>query len=62
MAGNVSLLQGIGAAVKEGKGSRVRFEKGMSSIHIHKPHPGRVLTKYSLELARDILMEIGVKP
>ncbi len=58
----VSLLLGVGAIIKEGKGSRVRFEKGPSSLHIHKPHPVRVLRKYAIDLVRDFLIEIGVKP
>ena len=50
-----------GATSRDGKGSRVRFEKGSSSIHIHKPHPARVLPKYSVDLIRDFLLEIGVE-
>jgi len=49
------------ATCRDGKGSRVRFEKGSSSIHIHKPHPARVLPKYSVDLIRDFLLEIGVE-
>jgi hypothetical protein len=40
----------------------VRFEYGGFSVHIHKPHPQSVLPKYSVELVRDFLMEIGVTP
>jgi len=58
----VSLLLGTGAIMKEGKGSRVRFEKGSSNLHIHKPHPAKVLRKYSVDLVRDFLIEIGEKP
>ena len=57
-----SLLNSVGARTGEGRGSRVRFEYGARSVHIHKPHPQKVLPKYSVELLRDFLMEIGVTP
>jgi hypothetical protein len=56
-----TLLVAAGAIIREGKGSRVRFEKDENSVHIHKPHPDRVLPKYSVELVRDFLVMIGVK-
>ncbi len=56
-----AILIAAGATCRDGKGSRVRFEKGPSSIHIHKPHPARVLPKYSVDLIRDFLFEIGVQ-
>jgi hypothetical protein len=55
-----AVLIASGAICRDGKGSRVRFEKGSSSVHIHKPHPARVLRKYSVDLVRDFLLEIGV--
>jgi len=58
----VSLLLAIGVIMQEGKGSRVRFGKGSSNLHIHKPHPAKVLRKYSVDLVRDFLIEIGEKP
>jgi hypothetical protein len=57
-----ALLASIGAKKGEGRGSRVRFEYSHFSVHIHKPHPKKVLPKYSVELVRDFLMEIGVTP
>jgi hypothetical protein len=48
-----SALIGIGATIREGRGSRVRFEYGIYSVHIHKPHPKMVLPKYTVELVRD---------
>ncbi len=56
-----AVLIASGAICREGKGSRVRFEKGSSSVHIHKPHPARVLPKYSVDLVRDFLLVIGVE-
>ena len=56
-----AVLIASGAVCRDGKGSRVRFEKGSSSIHIRKPHPARVLPKYAIDLVRDFLLEIGVE-
>jgi hypothetical protein len=57
-----SLLMAVGANIREGRGSRVRFEQGAYSVHLHAPHPQKVLPKYSVELIRDFLIEIGEKP
>jgi len=57
-----SLLIAAGASIQEGRGSRVRFGRGAYSVHLHAPHPKKVLPKYSVELVRDFLIQIGVKP
>jgi hypothetical protein len=57
-----SLLSTIGAGFREGRGSRVRFEYDPYSVHFHKPHPQKVLPKYTVELIRDLLIKIGVNP
>ena len=57
-----SLLMVAGADVREGRGSRVRFERGAYSVHLHAPHPQNVLPKYSVELIKEFLMQIGVNP
>lgn len=57
-----SLLIAAGADMREGRGSRVRFKQGAYSVHLHSPHPQNVLPKYSVELIRDFLIQIGVKP
>ena len=57
-----SLLIAAGANIREGRGSRVRFERDEYSVHLHTPHPQKVLPKYSVELIRDFLIQIGVKP
>ena len=57
-----ALLTSVGSKIGEGRGSRVRFEYGVYSVHIHKPHPQKILPKYSVELVRDFLIEIGVTP
>jgi hypothetical protein len=57
-----SLLMAVGASIREGRGSRVRFEQGTYSVHLHTPHPQKVMPKSSVELIRDFLIEIGEKP
>lgn len=57
-----SLLIAVGAKIREGRGSRVRFERDEYSVHLHAPHPQKDLPKYSVELIRDFLIQIGVKP
>ena len=57
-----SLLIAAGADMREGRGSRVRFKQGAYSVHLHSPHPQKVLPKYLVELIRDFLIQIGVKP
>jgi len=58
----VSLLLGIGAIMKEGKGSRVRFRCRDYSLHVHAPHPGKVIAKGAVETIRGFLTDIGVAP
>jgi hypothetical protein len=55
-----SFLLSLGVRFGKGRGSRVSFQYGVNSLHIHKPHPKKVLPKYSVELVRDFLMGIGV--
>jgi hypothetical protein len=40
-----SFLISSGASFGEGRGSRVNFQYGNYSVHIHKPHPKKVLPK-----------------
>lgn len=58
----VSLLLGIGAVMKEGKGSRVRFKCRDYSLHVHAPHPKNVISKSTVETMRGFLTDIGVAP
>lgn len=58
----VSLLLGIGAIMKEGGGSRVRFKCRGYSLHIHAPHPEKVVSKSTVETIRDFLTDIEVEP
>ena len=58
----VSLLLGIGAIMKEGKGSRVRFKYRDCSLHVHAPQPEKVISKGTVEAIRGFLTDIGVAP
>jgi len=58
----VSLLLGIGAVMKEGSGSRVRFRRRGYSLHVHAPHPEKVISKSTVETVRAFLTDIGVAP
>lgn len=58
----VSLLLAVGATMKEGKGSRVRFKCQGYSLHVHTPHPGKVISKGAAETVRAFLQDIGVTP
>ena len=60
--GAASLLKAIGALMKEGRGSRVRFKYQGCSLHIHAPHPGKVASKSTVESIRDFLTITGVRP
>jgi hypothetical protein len=56
------LLVAAGSDVKEGSGSRVRFEKGDVFANFHRPHPAKEAKKYQVRLAREYLTKIGVTP
>ena len=58
----VSLLLGIGAVVKEGTGSRVRFKCRGYSLHVHAPHPRKIVSKGAVDSIRDFLTGLGVIP
>jgi predicted RNA binding protein YcfA (HicA-like mRNA interferase family) len=58
----ISLLLKIGAVMKEGNGSRVRFKCRDRSLHVHAPHPEKVISKGTVEAVRGFLTDIGVTP
>ena len=57
-----SLLIAAGAEVIEGRGSRVRFAKGVQMATFHRPHPAKEAKRYQVRDARDFLERIGVIP
>ena len=56
------LLLAAGARTVEGRGSRVRFEKGGEVETFHRPHPAKEAKRYQVRAARAFLVRIGVEP
>lgn len=56
------LLLAAGVRVIEGRGSRVRFEKGGEVATFHRPHPAKEAKRYQVRDARDFLERIEVTP
>lgn len=57
-----ALLIAAGAQLVEGRGSRIRFEKGGEIETFHRPHPAKEAKRYQVRAARDFLERIGVTP
>ena len=56
------LLLAAGVRGIEGRGSRVRFEKGGEVATFHRPHPAKEAKRYQVRDARDFLERIEVTP
>jgi len=50
------------AELIEGRGSRVRFNKGDETETFHRPHPAKEAKRYQVRAARSFLERIGVTP
>jgi len=57
-----ALFIALGAQVIEGDGSRVKFVLKDRIIRFHRPHKPKTARAYQVELARDFLESMGVKP
>ena len=57
-----ALLLAVGAVLKEGRGSRVRFVYGQEVATFHRPHPEKDAKPYQVKDARNFLEAIGVTP
>jgi HicA toxin of bacterial toxin-antitoxin, len=57
-----NLLLAAGARLIEGRGSRVRFEKGGEVETFHRPHPAKEAKRYQVRAVREYLARIGVRP
>ena len=56
-----NLIQGLGAEISEGKGSRVRiFLNGVRAV-FHRPHPEKECDKGALKSIRRFLQEAGAE-
>jgi hypothetical protein len=58
----VSLIKALGGKVRQGDGSRVRFDLNGVSLNIHSPHPQKELKRYQVKGVRDFLMSAGIEP
>lgn len=56
------LFIALGAAVIEGRGSRVRFELNGVVATFHRPHPEKEAKPYQVRDARRFLEQAGIKP
>jgi hypothetical protein len=57
-----SLFIAVGAAVSEGRGSRVRVSLNGVDAVFHRPHPEKETDKGALKSVRRFLREAGVTP
>jgi len=57
-----ALLIALGAEVLEGDGSRVKFVLNGRVIRFHRPHKPKTARAYQVELAREFLESMGIKP
>lgn len=57
-----SLLVATGCAVIEGRGSRVRFNRGEVTETFHRPHPDKEAKRYQVRAAALFLIRLGVEP
>ena len=55
-----SMFRALGAEIKQGSGSRVRFTLNGESIVLHEPHPESTLDPAAVRAARAFLVRVGV--
>ncbi len=56
----INLIKGLGGAVIQGSGSRVRIDLNDIALNIHSPHPGNELKRYQVKAVRDFLIKAGI--
>ena len=57
-----SLIQELGGVIKQGNGSRVRFQIGELTATVHRPHPRAEIGKPLVKDLCRLLNEGGFKP
>lgn len=57
-----ALLIGLGCTMKEGSGSRIRFERDGLTLFLHRPHPSPDAKRWAVRAVRDFLTAIGEGP
>ena len=56
------LVAGAGGTVREGRGSRIRFELNGVRANFHRSHPGKEAKRYQVRHLRDFFAAAGVIP
>jgi hypothetical protein len=56
------LVKALGGAVTQGRGSRVRLQLGERVATFHRPHPGPLAGKATVEDVRRFLENAGITP
>jgi hypothetical protein len=57
-----SLLRGLGAEIRQGRGSRVRVMLNDVAAVFHRPHPQPTTNKGAVESMREFLIRSRVQP
>lgn len=57
-----ALFLAVGATIREGSGSRVKFDFQGRVVAFHRPHNPKTARVYQIALAREFFEKIGVKP
>ncbi len=57
-----ALFKGLGAAVSEREGSRIKIELKGEQWRCHRPHPGKEAKRYQVEEARELLERLEILP
>ena len=56
-----SLFKALDGEVRDGRGARIRVTVGERDLNLHKPHK-KDMKKSAVDLVRDFLVLLGVKP
>jgi hypothetical protein len=57
-----SMLLSFGAHMREGSGSRLAIELNEQAAHIHRPHPRKEASQFTVREVRDLLIRAGITP
>lgn len=56
-----ALFLALGADIREGRGSRVRFTLNGCHGYFHRPHPGKEAKKGAVDAVREFLENAGIE-
>lgn len=57
-----SMLLSFGAHMREGSGSRLAIVLNEQAAHIHRPHPRKEASHFTIRDVRDLLVRAGITP